>query len=249
MTRVIGLSGYAGVGKDTFAEYFAAALRSRSSGRCKAVAMAFADALRAEVAAAFGIDRRCLTDRASKESPHRGLTHEQCADPAFAALMRTLPGHEWSPRRVMQLWGTEYRRRSRADYWIDRADEALEALRADGCHVLVMTDCRFLNEAHWIKARGGQVWRITRAGAAPTNEHRSETALDDWPFDLRLPNDWSLAVLERLATDIAGEWLQVLELVEPAQAASPWASLDPAQADPAGQSLPAEVISIRRHRL
>lgn len=48
---------------------------------------------------------------------------------------------------------------------------------------IVVTDCRFPNEAREIKNRGGEVWRINRAGILAVNNHISEIALDDWKFD------------------------------------------------------------------
>lgn len=61
---IIGLTGHAGAGKDSAALcLLASAWRS----------IAFADALRVEIAAAWRIDVRMLTERATKDTPMRAL--------------------------------------------------------------------------------------------------------------------------------------------------------------------------------
>jgi hypothetical protein len=68
----------------------------------------------------------------------------------------------------------------------------------------VITDVRFQNEAEAIVERGGKVWRLERPGHGPINDHVSEHDMDEWPFDLVLPNDGSIqdlrARIRRLLT-------------------------------------------------
>jgi len=63
---------------------------------------------------------------------------------------------------------------------------------------IVVTDCRWLNEAETIKARDGQMWRVVRPGNAPANSHPGEVALDNFPFDLILNNNGTISDLESL---------------------------------------------------
>lgn len=56
----------------------------------------------------------------------------------------------------------------------------------------IITDVRYPNEASIIKEKGGILIRIRRNGVVPINSHISETALDDWDFDYRITNDFSL---------------------------------------------------------
>lgn len=91
-------------------------------------------------------------------------------------------------RRLLQRLGTEAGRQTMWDsIWIDAAfaDVPKDAK-------VVVTDCRFPNEADSIISRGGKVWRVRREGVGPANAHPSETSLDDWPFDVVLYNDGSL---------------------------------------------------------
>ena len=103
---------------------------------------------------------------------------------------------EYGPeiRRLLQRMGTEAGRQTMWDsIWIDTALKPYEGSSAK----VVVTDCRFPNEAMAITKRGGNVWRINRAGVAPAvspdgSIHPSETSLDKWPFDVVLFNDASL---------------------------------------------------------
>jgi hypothetical protein len=81
--------------------------------------------------------------------------------------------------------GTDVGRRLFGDnIWVDLAMRSIPA----GAKV-VFSDCRFPNEADAVKAAGGEVWRLTRPGFGPVNDHVSETALDGYPHDHLLLND------------------------------------------------------------
>lgn len=54
---------------------------------------------------------------------------------------------------------------------------------------VVVTDVRFKNEAAKIKEMGGQIWRVTRIGTNPANDHISEIDMDDWDFDAVITNN------------------------------------------------------------
>lgn len=198
---IIGLSGYAGSGKDLFAEL--------AGERIWCARMAFADALRREVAQAFAISPAELLDRRTKDVPNPRLRPPWCTDLAFADILRAHGRDTYSPREVLQLWGTEYRRAVTPRYWIDRLEECIPAYRLAGYPCCLVTDVRFPNEAEWIEVEGGQVWRIDRPGVEPTNAHSSERALDDWHFALRIRNDGSIEQLAKIARDLVGAYLPV----------------------------------------
>lgn len=52
----------------------------------------------------------------------------------------------------------------------------------------IITDTRFPNEAQAIKDAGGIVIRVDRMHITPINEHYSESALDGWDFDYYIEN-------------------------------------------------------------
>jgi hypothetical protein len=52
----------------------------------------------------------------------------------------------------------------------------------------IITDTRFPNEAEAIKNSGGIVIRVDRISVSPINAHYSEIALDNWDFDYYIDN-------------------------------------------------------------
>jgi hypothetical protein len=197
MTNItIALCGLAGVGKDTVADTLVT-----HAGFTK---MAFADALRREVAAAFRLGgyEHILSDRPNKERPQALLALCQCTDAAFVELVAAheqTPSHyEFmrrfrSPRQILQLWGTEYRRTQQPDYWSGRAVHRIDAMRASGRERIVITDCRFANEAATVRKLGGEVWQVVRPGAAIVEGgHASQNDGTNLQPDLALYNGQSI---------------------------------------------------------
>ncbi|MET8111215.1 hypothetical protein [Streptomyces prasinus] len=93
-------------------------------------------------------------------------------------------------RALLQRAGTEAGRKVLgADVWVD----ALFREHADA-PALVVTDCRFPNEARAVVERGGVMIRVERPGVGPARDklgrvHESEVALDGWMYDHVLVND------------------------------------------------------------
>jgi hypothetical protein len=80
-------------------------------------------------------------------------------------------------RRFLQRLGTEAVRKTFGeDAWVDALDHKLTSVLA--IKHIVLTDVRFENEAFYVQRnrRGvlGQLWRITRPGTGPANDHPSE---------------------------------------------------------------------------
>jgi hypothetical protein len=91
-----------------------------------------------------------------------------------------------TPRRLMQLLGTDWGRKLVHDrIWV----EAWQVMAEQHKHV-VADDCRFPNEYAAIKAiPSAQVWRITRQSAVITSVHASEGQLDTFAVDQEITND------------------------------------------------------------
>lgn len=178
MTELIGLSGYAGAGKDEVARILAPNGWQRAS---------FADPLRA---ALYALNPMVIGPRLADE-------------PQSLAAMVDVIGWEATKRHgtygpdvraLLQRMGTEVGRNLFGqDFWVD---QAMASLKEGGRYVF--TDCRFPNEADAIRSRGGRVVRVVRAGVTAVNAHPSETALDGYDFDVYIVNDRSLEALERV---------------------------------------------------
>lgn len=180
---ILGLLGVKGCGKDTAAQYLAqAGAGSLAHGIAEPfVRIGFADALYLEVARAYGVSGEFLGNRDTKETALPELALANCADRAFVHVLAALENVELepcegpqsdtvlaflhkprSPRFTLQLWGTEYRRRTRHGrdgYWLE---QVAEALRAQPERHFVITDVRFENEARFIEQAGGLLVRIRR---------------------------------------------------------------------------------------
>lgn len=157
---IIALAGRARSGKSTAAELL---LRM---GAAK-YAYGFADPIRAMLKAGLGIDL---------DNPYWAMRKE---DP-----MPEFGGH--SPRSLMQSLGTEWGRDLVDPHlWLTLAGRALQQ-RGPG---MVIADCRFDNEAEWVRTQGGVVLHIERGKAPPVRAHASEAGVQQLPGDLRVFNE------------------------------------------------------------
>ena len=89
-------------------------------------------------------------------------------------------------RRILQWWGTEYRRAQDHDYWTKAWEKKLQEYDLTTTHILV-DDVRFVNELNVIKKQGGIFIKIERPGFNGANNHSSENSLDHY-------NDWNLVI-------------------------------------------------------
>ena len=169
---IIAISGKSRVGKDAAAEAF---LRM---GAAK-YRYSFADPLRAMLKAGFGIDL---------DDPYWQRRKEE-----------QLPEYGRSPREMLQTLGTEWGRHLvHRDVWVKLAADAL-ATSGPG---MVIADCRFNNEAHWVRQAGGLVVHVTRAAAPAVRAHASEMGVTIQPGDGHLANDGTIEELYEAAHDL-----------------------------------------------
>lgn len=201
MTRppiYIGLTGYAGTGKDTVADLLTA--------HCGAARVAFADKLRAEVCEAYCIDPEMLTRRETKEHPMSALALYRCLDADFAKAVRASVGDidafaPRSPRQIVQWWGTEYRKADRPLYWIDHAYISCCHAILGGAKTIVLPDVRSKPEADAVRAAGGVLWQIKRPGygaGVGHAGHSSDTDGSAWAPDEVINNGHDIGHLQHL---------------------------------------------------
>jgi hypothetical protein len=106
--------------------------------------------------------------------------------------------HKGKFRRLLQHFGTEFRRAQDPDYWVRKTLARISEERPD---FALINDLRFPNEMKAIQAAGGYVVRVTRVGfVSDVPEHVSETALNhltplDWDYCIEAP-DGQLEVLK-----------------------------------------------------
>lgn len=142
MSRIIGICGFIGSGKDTVADYLVNFHGFRRES--------FANSLKDAVSLVFGWDRELLEGRTKQSREWREQKDEWWSKRL---------GREITPRWVLQYWGTEVVRKGfHNDTWVASLENRLRNTKDD----IVITDCRFPNEIKAIKAVGGEVIRIKR---------------------------------------------------------------------------------------
>lgn len=98
----------------------------------------------------------------------------------------------FTPRALMQWWGTDYRRAQDKDYWVKKG-----LAKCVDRHVLyIIDDVRFPNEAEAVQSYwGSALVRVDRNDRpSVSNEgHLSEVALDDYDgWDFKIKNNTTL---------------------------------------------------------
>lgn len=184
--KVIGLLGAKGSGKDTLAAYLTDAYgyvrTSFAEELYRQVAATYSITVEhlsrretKETALPFLALKHCQ-DKRFIEVALQSLTRSKQLRKACLAYVVTgaMPAHasarrikeilntSRSPRWVMQLWGTEYRRKSKYGvdaYWLDLVATVIDK-NPQQCFVI--TDVRFINEAKFVEQLGGALIRIRR---------------------------------------------------------------------------------------
>jgi hypothetical protein len=177
--QIIGITGHAGHGKDTVADMIADVWTAKHGPTVHK--MAFADALKAEAATAFGVSTHMFCDREAKDTPQPTLTLAKCTDQDFVKIclgdkFELLMNEPLTPRFVAQYWGTQYKRAENPTYWVAALlAQMIKQTKHDD--LVVISDVRFANEAAFIRQFHGEIWRVVRPRAEPilhVNGHISE---------------------------------------------------------------------------
>lgn len=190
MATVIGITGLAGAGKDTYAEALRDSLEARGV-QCRVAG--FADPLRL-ISRGVGLNP---FDRATKETKQlipvegrnglpfrlqaelsRYLPLMDAADMAALGSFTLLACHKFialgglhiSPREFMQVLGTEGGQRVRPTLWVDYQRDAWKQLAG----IVLVPDFRFYHELPPLSA----VFNVVRPGVGRVNAHVSEDLPD-----------------------------------------------------------------------
>jgi hypothetical protein len=197
---IIGFAGKAATGKTTAARYLESVLDARVT------ILPMARVLRDEVEAflrSIGahdyvpLVYGCQDDKVRIFYVDEKKAHEQC--PIWGHFVEEHRDIQDRPglsavtvRRILQWWGTEYRRSQDPDYWTKAWGRKITQYDVDKTLVLV-DDVRFMNELSVIREHGGLIVKIERPGFDGANNHSSETSLDEYhDWDGVIVNDGTL---------------------------------------------------------
>lgn len=89
-------------------------------------------------------------------------------------------------RALKQNFGTDVRRFEDPNYWCLRWVDAWE--RISKGESVVVDDVRFLNEARFLRSRGGVIVKIARGGDFPSTDHASESEIAHVPVQMIISN-------------------------------------------------------------
>lgn len=196
-TAIVGVTGLAGSGKDTFArrlienhgfvkESFARRLKelcARIYGwefeRLEVLDYKEERSLHAPIEwTRATVDEILVEQFNNAYTPHQSID-EEASFHLFKILSAVDP--EWTRRRILQWVGTEGFRHLIPDHWVNRAIADGAGKVARGARGIVFPDVRFPNEATAIQALDGVIVRVVREGQPSTSGggHSSEGGVAD----------------------------------------------------------------------
>ncbi len=180
---LVAITGKAGAGKDTAAEALVKTLGFSPT--------AFAEPLKESCMFKFGLSNQDVFTQEGKKRyvPEWGLTVGEI-------LQRE------GTEATKAFWGD--------DFWVRRWDMTRKAFNDVGQPDIVVTDCRFDEEASAILALGGKVLRIIRPNAAPLEgrdpNHASERGISNHLVTQTIFNDTTISDLQHLVLGIVQGW-------------------------------------------
>lgn len=175
--KLVAITGAAGAGKDVLAQALA--------GQFGYHIHKFAETLYKMAQQLPFLDEGNWTDRAWKERPHQFYNNK-------------------SPRKILQTLGTEWMRNMIAeDQWVAIAAHKIEQKYVSTRQgAFVFSDCRYENEAAWIRKNGGLVVHLSRAEVRAVEAHSSENGINWDADDLAITNNETIEALCQKAKSI-----------------------------------------------
>lgn len=178
--KIVGIAGNMGSGKDTVTGMLKSQLQAK--GQDVAV-LRFAGLLKRMATFYFGWD-------GTKGDRSVMIDNEQY----------------FGGRQLLQGLGNVFRNEIDKDYWIKQLAKDADKIAAHIDYCLI-PDCRFINEAKWIKSMSGKLIYVSRPGHVGDSDP-SETEMDSVAFqnlvDMRVENNRDLKELEETVGYVTG---------------------------------------------
>jgi len=191
---IIGITGKARSGKDTFAEMLAEQLYELS--RKKFVLMAYATELKQRCQRDFNLSWDQLWGDDKEAADHRYPKPLSTNDPEDTLEF-------WTGREILQAYG-QFFRTIDYNFWVKALFTSIEDKEYSN---VIVTDVRHPNEADPVREKGGVVIKVvsrrSNIQAIHGSNHISEIAMDDYQVDHLVANDFGLTELRSVAKEIA----------------------------------------------
>ena len=204
---IIGITGKARSGKDTFAKFFAEALFDVTGRRF--ILMAYATELKKRVQKDFDLSYDQLWGDDKEVFDKRYIKYD--TKPYSSCLGNPeLPGGYWTAREILQAYG-QFFRTIDYDFWVKALFNTISENEFEN---VIITDVRHPNEAEPIRNGGGYIIKVIRENKDKIHgeEHISETAMDDYKADFDINNNQELDGLLRRAKDTVDIILELEKL-------------------------------------
>lgn len=196
--KLIGIKGRLHSGKDTTVEY----IRQAAGPQATVDRAGFADKMKRSGLEALGYD---TTNWPIERVLEVANEIKECGD--IIVVLNDRESSRINGRLFWQRYGTEaHRDIFWQEFWVDAlfpvgliGNPIGLAKAFPGTDILVVTDCRFPNEAERILDLGGDVWQIEaegRLGPLPEDAHVSEYPLPPEYVTLTVPNNGTLDQFE-----------------------------------------------------
>ena len=203
---IIGTSGKARVGKDTFAKMLAEELQKQTTGQAY-VLMAYAHELKLRVQKDFDLSYEQLWGD-EKEIPDKRYPKARSILPFCAGnrddgkgLEVLEEGRYWTPREIMQAYG-QFFRTIDYDFWVKYLFRVIEEKEYKN---VIITDARHINEVDAVVDRSGYHIRVERENkdSVHNEQHISEIALDKGHrVDFKVLNNGTIDDLKNSVEDV-----------------------------------------------
>jgi|LGOV01.1.fsa_nt_gb hypothetical protein len=119
-----------------------------------------------------------------------------------------------TPREFMQYYGTDYRRKQDANYWVGIVDLAIQDKFLEGVKLVIVDDIRFPNEANlindnFVATRLVIVNRTLPDSDTTGTNHASEVGLDNYDdIDITLDNSGTIEDLAEVVESELGPFIR-----------------------------------------
>ena len=186
---IIGITGKARSGKDTFAEILAEVFYEKTGK--KFILMAYATELKNRCQSDFDLSYDQLWGDQKEVEDKRYLKRD--SQLRASEITKDIEGAYWTPREIMQAYG-QFFRTIDYDFWVKALFRTIEYKQYGN---VIITDVRHPNEADPIKEIGGKVIRVIRDAKDTIHGsgHISETAMDRYQCDINVLNNSELTEL------------------------------------------------------